>query len=414
MLRVKPFIRLCIAASIALLSIAHLKLIVFGIPLYSVEMPIFVASIAYAYGWRRKIFSPFGSIDFRNPFVIGILLFFFGAVLSFAVNPFSLTGLGMLKTWFVFPLAASWLWLETKPDNRDLERLLFVWLGVTALSACASLVFFAQGALTYDGRLEAWYASPNYLAFFLAPGVLLAVYMLSSSFFAKRHFLQTLLWLSLAALVLALFLTRSYEVWVGVCAALLIFFLLGKRESLSWRGSIAAALLLVGVFSSFVFLESGSEKWQSLATLNERSSFASREMIWQAAAKIIADHPFFGIGIGRFQETYLAYQQYFPPYLEWAAPQPHNLYLAVWLEAGIMGLLGFFLLIAAWFRNLSSLRHSDDGNERIKKISALLMALFGLYLILGLVDTPFFKTDSAFIFWFILAFGIGLNRQNQR
>ena len=95
-------------------------------------------------------------------------------------------------------------------------------------------------------------------------------------------------------------------------------------------------------------------------------------------------------------------------------PQPHNLYLAVWLEAGLIGLLGFFLLIAAWFRNLVSLRHPDDGNERIKKTSALLMGLLGLYLALGLVDTPFFKTDLAFIFWLILAFGIGLSRQDRR
>ena len=26
------------------------------------------------------------------------------------------------------------------------------------------------------------------------------------------------------------------------------------------------------------------------------------------------------------------YQKHFPPYLEWAVPQPHNLYLAFWLQ----------------------------------------------------------------------------------
>lgn len=412
MSRVKLFIRICIAASVALLPIAHLKLIVFGIPLYSVEMPILVALIAYAYGWRRKTFLPLGTVDFRSPLVIGMLLFFSGAVLSFVANPFSLSGLGMLKTWFVFPLVALWLWLETEPETRDLERILAVWLSVTVVVACASLVFFAQGALTYDGRLAAWYGSPNSLAFFLAPGVLFVVYMLSSSFSAQRHSLQALLWLSLAALVLALFLTRSYEVWVSVPAALLLFLLLGKKEPLSWRGSIAAALLLVGVFSSFVFFESGSEKWRSLALFNERSSLASREMIWQATARIITDHPFFGIGIGRFQETYLAYQRYFPPYLEWAVPQPHNLYLAVWLQTGVIGFFGFILMVAVWLRKMFGLLCSEAESGQTKKISGLLMALMGLYLTLGLVDTPFFKTDLAFIFWFILAFGAGcLGRQ---
>lgn len=410
MLSTKSFIQWCIAASIALLPIAHLKLVVFGIPLYSVEIPILIALLAYAYGWRQKTFSPFRNIDFRNPFVIGALIFFAGAILSFASNPFSLTGLGMLKTWFVFPLVALWLWLETEPETRDLERILAVWLGVTAVVACASLIFFFQGALTYDSRLAAWYGSPNYLAFFLAPGVLLVGHFLSSLPRANQSLLRPLLWLSVATLMPVIYFTRSYETWVGLLVALFIFLFLGTV--FPWRKKIAAALLCLGIFSLFIFLESGDAKWQSFATLDERSSLASREMIWRSAARIIADHPVAGIGVGRFQETYLAYQRYFPPYLEWAVPQPHNLYLAVWLETGLMGLVGFFLLMTALFRKMLALSRSDDEDSR--KISVFLIAALAMYGIAGLVDTPFFKTDLAFIFWFIVAFGIGQLRMSQQ
>ncbi|MFZ2299903.1 MAG: O-antigen ligase family protein, partial [Candidatus Moraniibacteriota bacterium] len=400
----------CIAASIALLPIAHLKLTVFGAPLYSVEIPILIALAAYAYGWRQKTLSPFSRISFRNPFVIGITLFFSGAMLSFFANPFSLTGLGMLKTWFVFPLVASWLWLETDPETRDLARMLAVWLGVMAVGACVSLFFFFQGALTYDGRLAAWYASPNYLAFFLAPGVLLAGHFLSSPSRANRNFQKPLLWLSLTALIFAIFLTRSYEMWVGILAGLSVFLLLDT--AFSWRKKIAVVLLCLGIFSILVFCESGSGKWQSLATLGERSSLASREMIWRSAVRIIADHPLFGIGIGRFQETYLAYQRYFPPYLEWAVPQPHNLYLAVWLQAGLMGLIGFFLLMVAWFWKMRMLL--KFGDEDSKKISVFLIATLAMYGIAGLVDTTFFKTDLAFVFWLLVAFGIGLLNKQEK
>lgn len=371
-----------------------------------------MALLAYAYGWRQKTFSPFGNIDFRNPFVIGALIFFAGAVLSFAANPFSLTGLGMLKTWFVFPLAALWLWLETEPEMRDLERILAVWLGVTAAVACASLAFFVQGALTYDGRLAAWFGSPNSLAFFLAPGVLLAGHFLSSLPLMPRNFLRPLLWLSAVALISAIYFTRSYETWAGLLAALFIFLFLGT--AFPWRKKTAAALLCIGIFSLFIFLESGDAKWQSFMTLDERSSLASREMIWQSAIRIIADHPVLGIGIGRFQETYLAYQRYFPPYLEWAVPQPHNLYLAVWLQTGAIGFFGFILMVAMWLRKMFGLLCFEAESGQTKKISGLLMALMGLYLTLGLVDTPFFKTDLAFIFWFIVAFGIGQLRVSQQ
>ncbi len=395
----------------ALLPVAHLKLTVFGAPLYSVEVPALVALVAYAYGLRKKTFSLVGTASLHNPLVFGSALFFLGAALSFAASPFSLTGLGMLKTWFVFPLIALWLWLQTEPETGDLKRLLYLWLGVVVLVACASLVFFAQGELTYDGRLAAWYASPNYLALFLAPGVFLASYFLIWAH-PRQALRQLLLWACLATVSAALFLTRSYETWAALLAALFIFFLTDTAFP-SWRKKIAAALVCLGIFSVAVLFESGSGKWQALVMLNERSSLASREMIWQVAAKIISDHPFFGIGIGRFQETYLEYQRYFPPYLEWAVPQPHNLYLAIWLQTGLIGLLGFFLLVTRWFRGMLMLVR-DTGTGQSGSMSALLIALLAMYGIVGLVDTPFFKTDLAFIFWLTLAFGGGLLQQKKK
>lgn len=402
-------------ASVLLLPIAHLKALIFGIPIYSVEAPIIIASLVYIYGWRQGAFSPLSAINFRNPFVIGITLFFFGAIFSFVANPFSLTGFGMLKTWFVFPILALWLWIQTKPNDRDLMRLLFVWLGVSVFAALASLTFFFQGTLTYDGRLSAWYASPNYLAFFLAPSVLLGSRLFSYLQPLRRKFLNSLLFaLALIILGAAIFLTGSYTAWISITTALIIYFFLGYLSGVSRHQNVMLILSLFVVFFIFIFLQSGSEKWQSLVTLSPRSSLASRIMIWQSAAKIIYDYPILGIGVGRFQEMYLAYQKYFPLYLEWAVPQPHNLYLAVWLQTGLLGLAGFILLIIFWLRKMFQLWQSSIQDEQAKKTSALFIALMVLFLLLGIADTPFFKTDLAFIFWLVLALGIGFLNKIKR
>ncbi|OGI15112.1 MAG: hypothetical protein A3E38_00650 [Candidatus Moranbacteria bacterium RIFCSPHIGHO2_12_FULL_54_9] len=412
------FIRLCLTSSVLLLPLAHLKAVLFGIPLYSVEAPVLIALGAYLYGWSRGASSLSENISLPNRFVIGSGLFFAGAALSFVMNPFSLTGLGMLKTWFVLPLIASWLWLQTKPDKQALERILLAWFGATLLSACISLGYFFQGELTYDGRLAAWYASANYLAFFLAPGVFLASHFFPRAFFfprsGKRMFLPLFSGSGLILILAALLLTRSYEIWVSILAASFIVLFLRRAPLFSWRKKIAFALLLASIASLLIVFESGSEKWQALVGMDERSSLASRVMIWQSAGKMIADHPVWGIGIGRFQEAYLAYQQYFPPYLEWAVPEPHSLYLALWLETGIIGLSGFFLLVAAWCREMFLLARSASASEYTKKTSTLLLALLALYGVLGLVDTPFFKTDLAFAFWLLLAFGLGLLRESEK
>lgn len=140
MFSVKSFIRFSIIASIVFLPIAQIRTLIFGVPVYSVELPIIIASLAYVYGVWRGVFLPYRAINFHNPFVIGIILFFLGALSSFLFNPFSWTGLGMLKTWFAFPILALWLWLESKPDDNDLRRLLIAWFGVSVLVAGKSVV----------------------------------------------------------------------------------------------------------------------------------------------------------------------------------------------------------------------------------------------------------------------------------
>lgn len=409
----KSLIQFSIMASIAFLPIAHLKVLIFGIPIYSVEAPIVIALCIYIYGLWQNTFSFWNMINFRNPFFIGIALFFLGAIISFLVNPFSLNGLGMIKTWFVFPIIMLWLWLQTKPDDRDLTRLLFVWFSVSVLVALVSLVFFFQGMLTYDDRLSAWYASPNYLAFFLAPGILLASHFLFNLSFLQKRFFYLLLFL-LVMLIAVIFLAGSYTTWISIFVALVFYFYLIKQKFIFHRQKITLFLLFACILTTFIFLEWRSEKWQSFITFSGRSSLASRIMIWRAAASILYDHPILGIGIGRFQEMYLSYQKLFPLYLEWAVPQPHNLYLALWLETGLLGFAGFVFLIIVWFKKMFIIWRSSAQYEN-KKISALFIALMVLFLFLGIADTPFFKTDLAFIFWFILALGIGfLNQRSIR
>ena len=112
-------------------------------------------------------------------------------------------------------------------------------------------------------------------------------------------------------------------------------------------------------------------------------------MIWSAAGEIIKDNHVFGIGPGTFQKTYLSYAEKFDePYLEWAVPQPHNIFLAFYLQTGLIGFVGF-LLILYWFFSRKHLRMSPV-------IANVLMIYI---LIHGLVDTTYWKNDLSVMFW---------------
>ena len=130
-----------------------------------------------------------------------------------------------------------------------------------------------------------------------------------------------------------------------------------------------------------------------IITINQRSSVASRVMIWRSAQKMLENDWAMGIGPSNFQEKYLDNQKYFSPYLEWAVPHPHSLYLAFWLSAGLLGFLTFLLMLGWWLKDF----WKNKKRETLLGLVSLSIILY--FLLHGLADTTYFKNDLAVIFW---------------
>ena len=132
---------------------------------------------------------------------------------------------------------------------------------------------------------------------------------------------------------------------------------------------------------------------KDIISFNERSSIASRVIIWKSAGKMLSDNGFLGIGPNNFQERYLLNQKYYPPYLEWAVPHPHSTYLAFWLGGGVVAFLTFLIMLFWWFREYIC----QNKKETILGIVSL--GIITYFLFHGIADTTYFKNDLAVIFW---------------
>lgn len=388
-----------------LLPFAQVKILIFGIPLYLPEIALSAATgfALYSFFIRFRTAAPYTFPD--KLAVMGGSLFFLGAILAFITNPFSLTGLGMIKSWFFFPLlGATLVFFEARSEMRR-NWFIVAWaLGLLA-TALGSLTFVFFGVTTYDYRVSGVYPSPNFLASFLAPAIFLLAYFFLYS--EKKSWIRTLgVGIALALVASVLYFTRSYGVWLALFISL-TFFLCMQQTLLVTKKNWLIATGLLFVFALFFLLETPSDKWQALISFEERSSMASRLMIWQAAEQIREDHWFFGIGVGRFQSVYLEYQRFFSPYLEWAVPEPHNLFMAILLATGIVGFFGFCLLVGRFF--FLGLRLLSNTQEKEKHHLALtVLSVLIFFLVYGVVDTPYFKNDLALSFWFLLALGYAL------
>ena len=378
----------------------------------------------------------------HTKYFIPILIIFTGLILSVIANKNLYAGFGAIKGWFVIPIMFAIVFLDAlKKDESLLKKSLMVLFFSGVAVSAVGIIYKFLGILTYDNRLKIFWDSPNQLAMFLAVPFLIGIEKFGFEEFRElcSRKEKAELWkigaifFSLLLILLNLFLTKSYGAWLAIAVALFAIFWL--KYSKKWQKKYLTILILI--FAILISLAS-IYKYKSVANMGERSSLASRFTIWKSAGLMIENNPLFGIGPGNFQEKYLEYQKYFPPYLEWSVPQPHNIFLAFWLESGLVGLIGFVILLFYFFRDnkkvypftkikednntsISVIKKQiseklDDkeyfGDGAIQDLRILLLGIMIYLLVHGLVDTTYWRNDLAVVFWTIVAANYFLAERN--
>jgi O-antigen ligase len=133
---------------------------------------------------------------------------------------------------------------------------------------------------------------------------------------------------------------------------------------------------------------------RAISTFDEKDpSINTRFLMWNTSLNMIKDKPIFGSGIGTFKINYLDYQAEFlndnPGYVKyWVhAREPHNEYLHICAELGIIG-LGIFLIILFLFYNLAINYLKKSYNTKNKIIAFGLLLGITCFLIHNLFSIP--------------------------
>ncbi len=299
---------------------------------------------------------------------------------------------GIFGEWILLPLSAglamSILLGRSEKAQRAFMRAAAILLVVTSLS---TLPFLAKGALTYDGRLTGIWPSPNHLALFLGP--LISVVVISCKPWSMPHYSRTntvRMILSICTVMLATFvLVRTESVGSIVAVALTVGAVVATMYVIQKKYKALLCMILLGLA---LLLPLALGKVNNAYTDLQRNPLTSRMMIWRTSVDLLRGAPITGIEIGTFQERYLNAQKYYTPYLEWAVPLPHNLYLALWLYGGLIGLSVFLAiiihLVQAW-------RQKKAGHTHALPFFAGMITI----LLQGIFDTPLFRPELAVLFW---------------
>ena len=289
----------------------------------------------------------------REPFgrAIGILLgvLALAALFSAAPLPHALAAL-----WGWRSLLLCFVALALFDDARFQRTVAAVLVAIAVLAVLVLTVLHNEVALTRDANAPQLVLLRNNVtqAMFLAVGAYLACMLLVTRQFSGR---SAQIALGVAALILLLRLLfvetgRSGHVLLLVAfAASVVLGLHGLRR---WVALLVVPLLAIMAYAASPQLQArfgkGLAELGSFGQAPELTSMGVRQVMWRGTVNLIAERPLRGYGLGAFAAEYSQRAKSQSGWRAIASTDPHNQYLFLWVEAGLLGLLAFaWWLIAA-------------------------------------------------------------------
>lgn len=330
----------------------------------------------------------FSAFRMRSPFPRSTLLLPVSAFLL--VNVLSVTqAVNRVESVVIlshrFALLATFLLIVTLIDRRQLTGLFQV---VCATSAVTSLIGIGQYAglagldLPSAGMPSATFGYRNFAAAFTIATIPLIVAEIIRTSHSARRFAWTLALTLNTSFLLA---TRTRAAWgacllsAGVCLAILIWKNRTSANNLSfprWKNLsllILAPIVIAIGFSSFVeprMLGTGYDTHNrektslenAITSTFERGSDKERFDMWGHTLEMIASAPFLGVGIGNWQYVYPNFDRGQVSSKGGTPRRPHNDYLWISAETGLLGAVLFAWILIAAVR--TSRRAAGAGRDR--------------------------------------------------
>lgn len=352
--------------------------------------------------------------------------------------PFSSSPFAGLRDWTrMIPLAG--LYVIAADLFRKAPDRARVWIvAVVASSVWPAIVSIHQG-LTYTGHHSRWGAAgpgqnrllgtlghPIFYGVYLCAIIALAIYLFRSTDRKRPHAAFGLLVIGSLAL---LFFSYSRGPALAAVVSLIALAILARREPQRWRaGLIGLAVLFFAIVllasrvqdlfepSLYRLMEpvpteqadtplatqtppaaeptqTGQDTSEDFLT-RDQNSLSWRLNLWRFAVMLALERPLVGLGLGGFS-------QQSPRLVGWSVT-PHNDFVRVFAETGILGLVAFLWLWNALASRLWRFwRDASDHGQSL--LAATLLAVAVGYLINCLTADMLNNPTAGWVFWPLMA-----------
>jgi O-antigen ligase len=294
--------------------------------------------------------------------------------------------------------------------KRVLNWIYFLLISGWGISIALGFLQYFGGILGYERwgmRMFSMFDNPNLFA-----GYLILIFPLVIFNAINKPPLKSMP-LSIFAMfsIVSLILSRSKNSWIAFTILLVfmgIFFLISylrvyksSVKIYNWKWICIVAICFAIIFGSLsIYLKKG----KILELLSEdlnwhipiEQKLDVRLPLWKHSIRMVEDFPLWGVGIGEFNFALQKYSSIFIPYKE-AIFTPHNYFLQIAVELGLIGLYAFlWILITIFTKGLEIAK----GRQNFPKVGIWFGIIGFIFTFFG--DCYLWNIEMELMFWLMI------------
>ena len=400
---------------LALLPAYQIRFQILGIPLTFLEILILVLFIVWLIKKIKYRQYPIFNYKKLGIWFWLILAWFLISIAAVFISPDLRAGAGIWKAYFLEPILFLIVLSDVIKNKKDLKLAIgaLIFSGLLVALCAFYQKITGQGVWSTEIwgqpkilRATGLFPHPNFLGLYLGPLFMLGFGYIFLNFKKNIPFFLKILFFAVLFLGSLIF-AKSEGAIIAIFVALFFCAMLYKPIR---KWVLISILIIVLILLSL----SSSRHYLTEKIFFQDLSGRLRVNIWKGASEILEEKPILGAGLNGYRVLAPQYQEryYDKDTQELISvethPYPHNLFLAIWLELGLLGLIIFSLILFQFFK---------QGFKNFKKEPILIGSIMGamaVILVHGLVDTPYFKNDLSILFWVIIGVMIVISRRGGR
>lgn len=336
-----------------------------------------------------------------------ILLFIISSIVSTLFSDYLWTSLRAFFSKTLEYVFVYFIVCEAVRSRQKLKRFLVI-LTLSFILVIANSTWqyfygwdFIRHQPTTKELVRGSFSAPNSLAAWM---IAVSPIVVCYQFLQEKKIFCTTAILSYLFFTAILLSTHSRTAWMGAVFSLILFFpyMIGALKEAGFRINPAVLVFLtIAVILATAYILSYPAHKNIMRIIRfEAASIKIRASLWKQAVQMIKDAPLIGHGINTYTKIIHRYMTFSK-----GAYYPHNSYLHMIIETGLIGFLAFCAIVVSWYRQLIKAMY--------KKKDILLVGIgIGVtsFLMHSFFDNDLYSLSLAVLFWMTLGLGVAAGR----